>query len=189
VTDGGGLTNSITKQVTVNAPNQPPVAAFTFSCTNLVCSFNSSGSTDDVAVATRAWTFGDGATAGNVVSPSRTYGAAGTYNVTLTVTDGGGLTNSITKQVTVTAPPVNQPPVARFTWSCSGFTCTLDGRTSTDDVGIVSYAWNLGKFPDPTASGAVVTATYPHEGPRTVTLTVTDGAGLTNSVTQTIIIP
>lgn len=188
VADGAGATNSVTQIITVGG-NQPPVAAFTFTCTNLTCSFDSSGSTDDVGITNRAWTFGDGATAGNVVSPSRTYAAAGTYSVTLVVTDGGGLTSSTTKQVTVTAPAQNQPPVARFTWSCSGLTCTLDGRTSTDDVGIVSYSWNLDKFPDPTASGPVVTATYPHGGPRTVTLTVADGAGATNSVAQTITIP
>ena len=45
-------------------------------------------------------------------------------------------------------PSANQPPVARFTASCSGFTCTLDGTSSTDDVGVVRYAWDLGKFPD-----------------------------------------
>ena len=83
----------------------------------------------------------------------------------------------------------NNPPVANFTWSCSGLTCTLDGTTSTDDGQIVQYFWNLGKSPNPTASGAVVTVTYPHSGSRIVTLTVTDNAGQTNSVTQTIPIP
>ena len=76
--------------------------------------------------------------------------------------------------------------MADFTVSCgANFTCTLDARTSTDDQGIVSSDWNLGKFPDPSASGSVVTVVYPHEGPRTVTLTVTDGGGLTSSTTQT----
>jgi subtilisin family serine protease len=80
----------------------------------------------------------------------------------------------------------NQAPVARFTWSCPSQTCTLNATTSTDDGGIVSYSWDLGKFPDPTASGPVVSVTYPHLGSRTVTLTVTDGGGLTSSVTKTI---
>ena len=83
-------------------------------------------------------------------------------------------------------PPANVAPVARFTWSCSGLTCSLDGSGSTDDGQVVAYNWNLGKSPDPTASGQVVSVTYPHEGPRTVVLTVTDNAGATNSVTQTI---
>src|SRR5262249_22312099 len=85
-----------------------------------------------------------------------------------------------------TPPPPNNPPVANFTWSCTGLTCTFDGTSSTDDKGVVSYAWDFGKAPNGTGSGAVVTTTYPHEGLRTVTLTVTDAGGLTNSKTQTI---
>jgi PKD repeat protein len=76
--------------------------------------------------------------------------------------------------------------MADFTVSCGGnFTCTLDARTSTDDQGIVSSDWDLGKFPDPVASGSVVTVVYPHGGPRTVTLTVRDAGGLTSSKTKT----
>ncbi|MBA3802560.1 MAG: PKD domain-containing protein [Acidimicrobiia bacterium] len=51
-----------------------------------------------------AWNFGDGGSATGATA-SRTYAAAGTYAVKLTVTDDKGATNSITKQVTVTAPP------------------------------------------------------------------------------------
>jgi len=80
-------------------------------------------------------------------------------------------------------------PVARFTTSCTGVICTLDASTSTDDVGIVSYDWVLGKFPDNTASGVTVTTDYFHTSTRTITLTVTDTKGQTNSVTQTIEIP
>jgi subtilisin family serine protease len=194
VTDAGGLSNSITKQVRVTAPpptNQPPVAQFSSSCTNLACTFDSSASSDDVGVTSRSWTFGDGSSAGNVVAPGRTYGSAGTYSVTLTVTDAGGLTNSITKQVTVTAPPppVDAPPVARFTYSCAGTTCTFDASTSSDDKGVVSFAWDLNKFPGGSASGVTVTATYPHSGTRNVKLTVTDASGQANSVTQAIQIP
>jgi len=81
--------------------NQPPVANFTFSCTLLSCSFTDT-STDDVGIATRAWNFGDGGTS-NQTNPSHTYAAAGTYPVTLTVTDGGGLSDSETKNVTVSS--------------------------------------------------------------------------------------
>ena len=50
-------------------------------------------------------------------------------------------------------PPVDDPPVARFSWTCTDVTCVLDGTGSTDDNGIVSYFWDLDRFPDPTASG------------------------------------
>jgi len=44
------------------------------------------------------------------VSPSRTYGSAGTRTVTLTVTDNNGARGSTTRQVTVS--PVNPGVVA-----------------------------------------------------------------------------
>jgi PKD repeat protein len=194
VTDAGGLSNAIaqTFQVGGPPPNQPPTASFTASCNSLTCTFDSNGSSDDVGITARNWSFGDGTTAtGNQVVVSRTYLTGGTYTVSLTVTDGGGLGNQASQNVTVSAPPpVNQPPVADFTISCgANFTCTLDGRVSTDDQGVVSWDWNLGKFPDPTATGSVVIAVYPHSGQRTVTLTVRDAAGLPSSITKTFQVP
>ncbi len=168
MTDGGGLTNTVTHAVTVAPLNLPPVASFTSSCTNLACTFNSTGSTDDVGIVSRAWTFGDGTSAGNIVSPAATYVSGGTYTVSLTVTDGGGLTNTVTQVVTVA--PLNRPPVARFTSSCSNLTCTFNSSGSSDDVGIVNRAWTFG---DGTSAGNVVspTTTYTTNGIFKVTLT------------------
>ncbi|TWD84439.1 PKD domain-containing protein [Kribbella amoyensis] len=88
---------------TVSTSNQPPVAAFTSSCTNLTCTFDGSASSDaEGPIATYSWTFGDGGT-GSGVRPSHTYSTAGTRNVTLTVTDGAGATGQVTHQVTAGA--------------------------------------------------------------------------------------
>jgi len=190
VTDGSGSSNSTTQTFDVGLPptNQPPTASFTGACNGLTCTFDSNASTDDNGITTRNWSFGDGATlGGNQVVASRTYAAGGTYTVSLTVGDAGGLTNTTTRTVTVSAPPpTNQPPVPDFTVSCgANFTCTLDGRISTDDKGVVSWDWDLGKYPDPLASGSLVTVVYAHGGPRTVTLSVRDTDGLTRTVTKT----
>lgn len=84
--------------------NQPPVASFSISVNNLTASFDASGSSDtDGSIVSYAWNFGDGTT-GSGVTTSRTYASAGTYNVTLTVTDNQGATDSQTQSVTVTAP-------------------------------------------------------------------------------------
>ncbi len=106
VTDNQGATNSTSSTVTVAAAvNQPPTASFTKSCNNLVCSFNGSASSDaDGSIASYAWNFGDGTTASGA-STSHTYSAAGTYGVSLTVTDNDGATNLSTQSVTVTAAP------------------------------------------------------------------------------------
>jgi translation elongation factor EF-1alpha len=73
--------------------------------------------------------------------------------------------------------------------SCSGTVCTLDASTSTDDVGIASYTWSLGKSPEGSAAGVSVTTDYWHTSTRTVTLTVTDTKGQTTSVTQMVTVP
>ncbi len=94
---------TITRGVAV--PNQPPVAAFTPSCTGLACTFDSTGSSDvDGTITTRAWAFGDGAS-GTGIAPAHTYATAGTYTVSLTLTDDDGATATTTRSVTVAAPP------------------------------------------------------------------------------------
>jgi PKD repeat protein len=87
--------------------NNPPTAAFSSSCSGLVCTFNGTGSTDsDGTITSYAWTFGDGGTATGA-TPSHTYGSAATFTVTLKVTDNGGATNSVSHTVTTsTSVPV-----------------------------------------------------------------------------------
>ena len=84
--------------------NTPPTASFTQSCTNLSCTFNAGGSTDDGTIVSYAWNFGDGTT-GTGVTPSKTYASGNTYTVSLTVTDNDGATNATSHSVTVSAPP------------------------------------------------------------------------------------
>src|SRR2546430_11113111 len=77
----------VSHTVQVTAPNQPPSAAFTFSCPTLACSFSDQSSDPDGSVTSWQWTFGDGTTRATTQNPSHTYSAAGSYTVTLTVTD------------------------------------------------------------------------------------------------------
>jgi PKD repeat protein len=92
--------------------NAAPTASLTFSCTDLTCSFDGSASTDsDGTIVSYAWDFGDGITATDTLATaSHTYAAAGTYTVSLTVTDDGGLTGSATQSVNVTAPAAATAP-------------------------------------------------------------------------------
>jgi subtilisin family serine protease len=105
--------------------NQAPVASFTMRATDLTCDFTDT-STDDGSIVGWAWNFGDGATS-LLQNPSRTYAADGTFTVSLTVTDNGGLTNSTSRSVTVTAP--GEPPTG-FTLSATGY--KVQGRKRAD---------------------------------------------------------
>ncbi|MBD1583088.1 S8 family serine peptidase [Pseudoalteromonas sp. S16_S37] len=72
-----------------------PVASFSFSVNGTTVKFTNS-STD---ARSYSWQFGDGASSSDM-SPSHTYAAAGTYQVTLTATDGAK-SNSVTQSVQV----------------------------------------------------------------------------------------
>jgi PKD repeat protein len=124
--------------------NEPPAASFTAACAHLDCSFTDT-STDDAGVTSWQWDFGDGATSPQG-SPTHSYAAAGTFTVTLVATDAGALADTATQQVTVTEPPPpppNEPPVASFTVSCNGLSCSFTD-TSTDDLGVVAWLWDFG---------------------------------------------
>lgn len=100
-----GMTWSVVVAPETGALNAAPAASFTTSCTALSCSFDGSGSTDpDGIVVAHDWSFGDG-TSATGPTPSKSYSAAGTYLVTLTVTDNAGASNSTTRQITVAPAP------------------------------------------------------------------------------------
>ena len=121
--------------------DNPPVAAFTVSCTNLACTFNGGSSTDDNGIAAYAWTFGD-STSGNGATVSKTYSAAGTYTVALTVTDTTSQTNSKSQAVTVTAAPVNTGPCS----DCTTKTGTLANGGTAYDPSANGFSSNGGQF-------------------------------------------
>ena len=81
--------------------NQSPVAAFSASTNQLTADFTDASTDSDGTVVAWDWAFGDGATS-TAQNPSHTYAAAGSYDVTLTVTDDMGATGSTTQSVTVT---------------------------------------------------------------------------------------
>lgn len=83
--------------------NSPPTARMTMDCTELVCRFDGTGSTDaDGTITGYSWDFGDGS-AGTGANPSHTYPRGDSYSVRLVVTDNDGATGALTSTVTTNA--------------------------------------------------------------------------------------
>jgi PKD repeat protein len=167
--------------------NTPPTASFTTTPTGLTVSVDGSASSDPGgSIASYAWTWGDNTAAGSGVTTSHTYGAAGTYTITLTVTDNGQLTGTTTRSVQVTAPPANSPPTAAFgVPTTNGLGVSVTSTSSDPDGTITATSWDWG---DGTAAGTgtTTTHTYGAAGTYTITLTVTDNQSATGQTTRTV---
>ncbi|MCW2530198.1 MAG: domain containing protein [Pseudonocardiales bacterium] len=177
--------NSFSARSTTAPVNQLPIAAFTTTCSLLACSFDASGARDpDGTIADFSWSFGD-ATAATGVTTNHTYPTSGTYDITLTVTDNSGASNSIVHSVAVVATPPNQPPTATFTSTCTLLSCTFDASASRDPDGtIVDYAWTF--VDTDNANGITTTYAFGSDGTYSVTLILTDDIGATTSTTQSV---
>jgi PKD repeat protein len=71
--------------------------------------------------------------------------------------------------------------VASFAYACNARDCTFDASASTDDVGIVSYAWAFGDGSSSASSSPTASNTYPANGNFGVTLEVRDEEGLSDT--------
>ncbi|MCK5056825.1 MAG: PKD domain-containing protein [Candidatus Aminicenantes bacterium] len=84
----------------ISGGNIPPDADFSFTTNLLQAIFTDLSSDSDGTIVSWDWDFGDPGTS-PAQNPMHTYAANGIYNVTLTVTDDEGATDSVTKPVSV----------------------------------------------------------------------------------------
>lgn len=87
--------------------NQAPVARFTVTCSPGQCLLDASSSTDDQGIVSYRWrasTRDRAAMTGVRITRTWLAGGANTYQETLRVTDGSGLTNSRKQTITIPAP-------------------------------------------------------------------------------------
>lgn len=189
VTGTLGNTSTGTRIVPVVSGVPAPVAAFTASSTNVTVGQTVTFTNQSTGEITAyAWDFGDGTTS-NEENPTHSYGAAGSYLVTLHVSGPGGTSEAAQTTITVTdvavfscdytgdtAPLLEQSVTYRATYT------GLNGRTVT------SQSWTL------TPPGSQVSAdnswlttwTAPGQYSLTYTAELDDGADCT--VTKTIVV-
>jgi PKD repeat protein len=86
-----------------------PEADFDFVKNQLTVDFDANATIDDGSIVSYQWNFGDGTTSMTGPLDSHTYAAPGLYQVTLTVTDDEGLSDTVSKNISVTDGAVNDP--------------------------------------------------------------------------------
>ncbi|AUG76152.1 PKD repeat-containing protein [Kitasatospora sp. MMS16-BH015] len=135
VTDSASPAHTATSQVTttVSAVGNPLAASASGTPTSgqvpLNVAFTGTG-TGGTPAYHYSWDFGDGTATSTAQNPTHSYGTAGTYTATLTVTDSATPANSATSTVSVTASPIAATPPGAPT-----------GLTGTAGTGQVALNW------------------------------------------------
>ena len=189
--DTAGCYGSITRNVIITIP---PVAHFTANTDNCVgqsVQFNDLSTTTDGYIMQWIWDFGDGNTETvnfpDTPGVTHVYAQAGTYAVSITVSNSTGCSSSETKEIHITN---GTQADFMYVGNCQGspvaFTDITVGSTT---IIINAWEWNFG---DPT-SGTNNTSTsqnpthaFTNPGIYVVKLTTWSNSGCTNSITKNI---
>lgn len=88
--------------VTLTKDTTPSITAdFTYTTNLLQATFTDKSTAKNTTISAWSWDFGDG-TSSTAQNPVHTYASTGTFNVKLIASNGGSVSNSVTKPVTVT---------------------------------------------------------------------------------------
>ncbi len=181
VTDGGGHTGTVNCSVTVSAPVSATcvaIAAVQGVAITPVTMVGSGGSGSGYTFAATGLPAGVTIASGGTISGTPTVG--GTFNYTVTVTDGGGHTGTVNCSVTVSAA---------VSATCASITAiqgvAISPATMTASGGTGSgYTFTATGLPAGVtiASGGTISGTPTVSGTFNYTVTVTDGGGHTGTV-------
>lgn len=189
VTDIGCLSDTASKQVTLNLP---PVAKFGVSspaCIGKTVTLTDSSTSTGSAIVEWTWNFGDGSapvTATTNAAQPHIYSTGGSYTVTLVVKSAGGCLSPVASK-TVTVSP---NPTANFSF---GKECLPDGAVQFTNTSTISdgsqatfaYVWNFGDG-SPVSNQASPSHRYVAVGPYSALLRVTSAAGCMDSIRKTV---
>ncbi|GEM_PF-859982 len=161
--------------------SNPPVADFTFSvaCNGQPVNFSDSSTGNIVQW---QWDFGDG-NSSNLQNPVHVYQSGGTYFVSLTVTAGGGCSDTFSDSIII-----NENPSAGFIHSTS--LCSLSPIQYTDTSiapsggSIAAWKWSFGNGDTSVLQNPVYN--YPASGNFTVQLIAYSNTGCSDTASQNL---
>ncbi len=185
ITNSAGCVSTYVQSVTVYSL---PEVSFTneLACERTATLFRDESTAPNANITAWEWDFGDPDSDNNIASTreaTHIYGAAGNYEVTLTVTTNYGCSLSATQQVTVL-----ESPTASFSYdqACIGEPVRFqDNSFPPDGESLTSWAWDLGGT---FSSQRNPTTTFEFARDYQVTLVVTASNQCISSETREIII-
>ena len=191
----------------------PPQAAFTYTplqiYQNMTVTFDASSSSAEGfndTIIRYEWTINDPYNPEHIIKEgtftnppnptiTHTFEYPGTFTVELNVTDNEGLWSTTSKPITILP---EYGPTANFTWTPEtaiiNQTVTFDASASTPGWSaktqefspIINYAWDFGDGTFNETTSPTITHEYTTPGNYTVTLTITDAVGRTDTISHTI---
>jgi PKD repeat protein len=167
---------------------QPTASASGFTSNSPMTPHSSMLFTPAVGLSSSSWDFGDGTTAPFSTTRqtvAHIYTSPGTYNATLTAVDTHGNLATTTHQVVVANLPT---PSFTASSGAAGSPIAFNAAASSDPNpggSISSYSWNFGDG-SPPGAGVAPTHAFSSVGFHTVTLTVTNSAGLSAALPHAV---
>jgi PKD repeat protein len=191
ITSNAGCIDSVSKEVLVSISPQADFVVGTPQCDGNLVQFLDISQGFGVEIQSWSWDFGDPASGLNNTStqqnPFHLFSGPGTYNVFLEVMNTNGCYDTISRPIDIYPPPPVYFNVNPTGGVCQNDTAYFFVNPDTTNIStIVSYFWTFG---DP-ASGTNDTSSLANPyhiftdfGTFNVSLTVTDTAGCTNTIT------
>jgi gliding motility-associated-like protein len=186
VQDQNGCLDSTVKQqyIKVNGPTAALQAANNTGCKGLEAQFTDASRTDgNNSITQWEWNFGDGTIVTETTSATmrHRYKQAGSYDVSLKVTDASGCTDLLSMPQLVNTSDITAAFTAVDTLSCPGGSIQFTNASYAPTT--YNSTWSFGNGKQSTEQNP--SATYDTEGLYSVTLRITDDYGCSDSLTRT----
>jgi gliding motility-associated-like protein len=174
--------DSITKKKFITVYASPEInfnASLLNGCIPLVTNFSDHTAPVSGDIVSWQWDFGDGNLSG-IANPHHTYSTAGSYNVSLRVTNSFGCVASKTLPAYISVNPSVKAGFSNSSPATCSVPATVEFANRSTGNGILNYKWNFGdgnisELPNPTH-------TYTTSGDFTTTLIVANAIGCTDTL-------